>query len=100
MKCKFCSGTHNKGSCPTYGKISNNCRNKGHFAKCCTKKKGIHSLNQECSDNTAQDDSAMTVKIVLNPGDSGDINVKNTSAVVVSLTLRSEILNILHQEHI
>ena len=44
MKCKFCFGTHNKGSCPSYGKICNNCGNKGHFAKCCTKKKGIHLL--------------------------------------------------------
>ena len=57
VKCKFCSRTHNKGSCPAYGKICNNCRNKGHFAKCCAEKKGIHLLNQEYSDNTAQDDS-------------------------------------------
>ena len=57
MKCKFCSGTHNRDSCPAYGKICNNCGNKSHFGKCCTKKKGIHLLNQECSDNTAQDDS-------------------------------------------
>ena len=57
VNCKFCSGTYNKGSCPAYGKICNNCGNKGHFAKCCTKKKSIHSLNQECSDNTAQNDS-------------------------------------------
>ena len=57
VKCKFCSGTYNNCSCPAYGKICNNCGNMGHFAKCCTKKKSIHSLNQECSDNTAQDDS-------------------------------------------
>ena len=57
MKCKFCSRTNNKGSCPAYGKICNNCGNKDHFAKCCTKKKSIYSLNQECSDNTAQNDS-------------------------------------------
>ena len=56
MKWKFCSGTHNKGSCPAYSKICNNWGNKGYFAKCCTRKKGIHSLNQECSDNTAEDD--------------------------------------------
>ena len=45
MKCNFCSWTHNKGSCPAYGNICNNCGNKDHFAKCCTKKKGIYSLN-------------------------------------------------------
>ena len=45
VKCNFCSGTHNKVSCPAYGKICNNCGNNGHFAKCWTKKKGIYSLN-------------------------------------------------------
>ena len=35
---------------------------KVNVAKCCTKKKGINSLNRECSDNTAQDDSPITVK--------------------------------------
>ena len=91
MKCKFCSRTHNKGSCPAYGKICNNCGNKGHFAKCCTKKKGIHSLNQECSDNTAQDDSPNdcenffigTINVQnSNPSDSGDknrVNCENTN---------------------
>ena len=56
MKCKFCSGNH-KGSCPAYSKMCNNCGHKGDFAKCCTKNKDIQSLNQEWSDNTAQDDS-------------------------------------------
>ena len=85
MKFKFCSGTH-KGNCSAYSKICNNCENKGHFAKCCTKKKGIHSLNQECSDNTAQDDSPNdcenffigTINVQnSNPSDSGDINRVN-----------------------
>ena len=71
VKCKFCSRTHNKGSCPAYGKICNNCRNKGHFAKCCAEKKGIHLLNQEYSDNTAQDDSPNDCKIFF----IGTINV-------------------------
>ena len=61
MKCKFCSKTQNKGSCPAYGKICNNCGNKGHFAKCCTKKKSIYLINQECSDNTAQEIPPITV---------------------------------------
>ena len=88
VNCKFCSGTYNKGSCPAYGKICNNCGNKGHFAKCCTKKKGIHSLNRECSDNTAQDDSPNDCEIFFigtinvqnsNPSDSGEINLENTN---------------------
>ena len=88
MKRKFYSGTHNKASCPAYGKICNNCGNKGHFAKCRTEKKGIHSLNQECRDNTAQDDSPNdgesffigTINVQnSNPSDSGDINLENTN---------------------
>ena len=62
MKYKFCSVKHNKGSCPEYGKSCNNCGNKDHFATCCTKKKDIHSLNQQYSHNTTQDDSLITMK--------------------------------------
>ena len=36
IKCKFCPGTHNKGSFPAYDKIFNNCGNNGPFDKCCT----------------------------------------------------------------
>ena len=43
LKYKFCSGTHNKGSCQAYGKICNNCESNGHFAKCCAKKES-HSF--------------------------------------------------------
>ena len=52
------------------------------------KKKGIHSLNQECRDNTAQDDFTNdgdkffigTINVQnSNPSDSGDINLKNTN---------------------
>ena len=88
MKCKFCSRSHNRGTCPTYGKICNNYGNKGYFAKCCAKKKGIHSLNQECSDNTAQDHSPNDCENFFiwtinahnsNPSDSGGINRENTN---------------------
>ena len=30
-KCKFCSYSHKRGSCPAYGKSSNNCKKKGRF---------------------------------------------------------------------
>ena len=33
-KCKFCSYSHKRGSCPAYGKSCNNCQKKGHFSKC------------------------------------------------------------------
>ena len=35
-KCKFCSGSHPRGSCPAYSRTCNKCFKKGHFAKCCT----------------------------------------------------------------
>ena len=41
MKCKFCSGTHNKGTCPAYGKIYNNCGNKGHLLNVALKRKAF-----------------------------------------------------------
>ena len=43
--CKFCSGSHQRGSCPAYGKMCNNCEKKGHFAKCCNSKN--HNRQQQ-----------------------------------------------------
>ena len=37
-KCKFCSFSHKRGSCPASGKLCNNCKKKNHFAKCCNVK--------------------------------------------------------------
>ena len=34
--CRFCSGTHNRGNCPAWGKLCNNCGKRGHFKKCCS----------------------------------------------------------------
>ena len=34
MKCKFCSYTHKRGSCPAYGKVCNSYHKKGYFSKC------------------------------------------------------------------
>lgn len=47
-KCKFCSYSHKRGSCPAYGKICNNCKKRGHFSKCCTKaRKQINQIEQQ-----------------------------------------------------
>ena len=35
IKCKVCSYTHKRGSCPAYDKVCNSCHKKGHFSKCC-----------------------------------------------------------------
>ena len=46
-KCKFCSYSHKRGSCPAYGKTCNNCKKKGHFPKYCTKaRKQINQIEQ------------------------------------------------------
>lgn len=37
-KCKFCAGSHRRGSCPAYGKQCAKCKKTGHFAKCCLSK--------------------------------------------------------------
>ena len=83
MKCKFCSGKNNKGNCPAYGKICNNCRNKDNFAKCSTKMKDIHSLNQEYSDNTGQDNSLSDFEeyfwVLQWSVNNDDINFENTN---------------------
>ena len=36
--CKFCGKSHNKGRCPAYGKVCNNCGHKNHFESKCTSK--------------------------------------------------------------
>ena len=38
MKCRYCSYQHQRGKCPAYNKYCSKCSQKGHFAKCCTKK--------------------------------------------------------------
>ena len=38
QNCKYCSYTHNRGSCPAYGKVCNVCQKKNHFSMCCSKR--------------------------------------------------------------
>ena len=38
-KYKFCSFSHKRGSCTTYGKLYHNCKKRNHFVKCCNVKK-------------------------------------------------------------
>ena len=47
MKCKFCSYTHKRSSCPAYDKVCNSCYKKGHFSKCSVniKRHDIKQLN-------------------------------------------------------
>ena len=34
--CKFCGKSHDRGQCPAYGKVCNNCGHKNHFESKCT----------------------------------------------------------------
>lgn len=61
FKCKFCSGTHQRGSCPAFEKTCNKCNKKGHYSKCCKSKsksyqpKGVGAV--DCNnDNTQRTD--------------------------------------------
>ena len=36
--CKFCGHGHNRGNCPAYRKLCNDCGAPNHFAQCCPKK--------------------------------------------------------------
>ena len=36
--CKFCGRGHNRGNCPAYGKLCNDCGAPNHFTQCCPKK--------------------------------------------------------------
>ena len=39
--CKFCGKSHDKGRCPAYGKVCNNCGRKNHFESKCMSKSNL-----------------------------------------------------------
>ena len=41
--CKFCGKSHDKGKCPAYGKVCNNCGRKNHFESKCRSSRGSNS---------------------------------------------------------
>ena len=43
-KCKYCGGSHRRGSCPAYKKTCNKCGKKGHFSSVCLSNKSLHYL--------------------------------------------------------
>ena len=45
-KCKFCSYSHARGSCPAFNKNCNKCHQKGHFSKCCPKQ-NLHDTHSD-----------------------------------------------------
>ena len=41
--CKFCGKSHDKGKCPAYGNVCNNCGHKNHFESKCKSSRGSNS---------------------------------------------------------
>ena len=41
--CKFCGKSHDRGQCPAYGKVCNNCGRKNHFESKCRSSRGSNS---------------------------------------------------------
>ena len=63
LKCKFCSYTHKRGSCPAYEKVCNSCHKKGHFSKCCLnfKRQDIKQIKKDKSKFYDSDDEHLFI---------------------------------------
>ena len=46
---KFCGRGHNRGNCPAYAKLCNDCGVPNHFAQCCPKKQRRSNPQQACN---------------------------------------------------
>ena len=66
MKCKFCSYTHKRGSCPAYDKVCNSCHKKEHFSKCCVNftRQNIKQINIDESKSYDSDDEHLFISAV------------------------------------
>ena len=63
LKCKFCSYTHKRSSCPAYEKACNSCHKKGHFSNCCLnfKRQDIKQINIDKSKFYDSDDEHLFI---------------------------------------
>ena len=63
LKCKFCSYTQKRGSCPAYEKVCNSCHKKGHFSKCCLnfKRQDIKQIKKDESKFYDSDDEHLFI---------------------------------------
>ena len=59
--CKFCAGSHNRGSCPAYSRKCKLCNETGHFAKCCPKNSvNVVEQNEDYSSDSDFEVSTIT----------------------------------------
>ena len=63
-KCAFCGLSHQRGSCPAYGKQCKKCGKHNHFSAVCkskVKKVTTHQMNVECAANKAPQEANLSV---------------------------------------
>ena len=53
-QCKYCTGSHQKGKCPAYGKKCRSCGKLNHFSKACMSTKKVHQLEASDDDTKQQ----------------------------------------------
>ena len=75
-KCKFCSGTHNKGNCPAYYRNYLKCNRKGHYSSCCNNFSRVHQVKEHAESSTSDCDSEFFVGAIYNE------NTNNTLVAV------------------
>ena len=75
-KCKFCSGTHNKGNCPGYYRNCLKCNRKGHYSSCCNNISRVHQVKEYVESSISDSDSESFV---------GAINNENTNNTLVAV---------------
>ena len=54
-KCKFCSGSHQRGNCPAYGKRCKTCNRKNHFASRCSQRMVNQVAGQDTSSSSCDE---------------------------------------------
>ena len=77
-KCKFCSGSHQRGKCPAYGKRCHKCQRKNHFEVCCPEKE-VKSVAENNTPTTSSSDDDDEFYIDMVTSDSPTINESSTN---------------------
>ena len=75
-KCKFCSGTHNKGNCPVYYRNCLKCNRKRHYSSCCNNFSHVHQVKEDAESSTSHSNREFFV---------GDIYGENTNNKLVAV---------------
>ena len=75
-KCKFCSGTHNKGNCPAYYRNCLKCSRKRHYSSCCNNFSHVHQVKEHAESSTSDSDSEFFVGAIYN---------KNTNNTLITV---------------